>query len=101
MQSPCEAMPSVAYGFIGIGRMGLPMALNLRAKIPSASKLVVLDINKAQVDELVKQSRSLGLGQVQVASSAKEVAEECVSNAVAWESGWKIVLVRVDCLRES
>jgi 3-hydroxyisobutyrate dehydrogenase len=74
-----KGMPSVTYGFIGIGRMGFPMALNLRAKMPAASKLVVCDVNKAHVDDFLVQSRSLG--PVEIASSPKEVAELCVSRA--------------------
>jgi 3-hydroxyisobutyrate dehydrogenase-like beta-hydroxyacid dehydrogenase len=72
-----KGMPSVTYGFIGIGRMGFPMALNFRAKMPPASKLVVCDVNKAHVEDFLVQSRSLG--PVEVASSPKEVAEHCVS----------------------
>lgn len=72
-----KAMPGVNYGFIGIGRMGFPMALNLRAKMPPESKLVILHVNKAHIEDFVQQSQSLG--PVEVASSPKEVAEKCVS----------------------
>ena len=72
-----KGMPGVTYGFIGIGRMGFPMALNLRAKMPHASKLIVCDINQARVEEFLVQSRSLG--PVEVAASPREVAERCVS----------------------
>lgn len=70
-------MPSATYGFIGIGRMGFPMALNFRAKMPSGSKLVVCDVNQSRVKEFLQQSKSLG--PVDVALSPKEVAEQCVS----------------------
>ncbi|KAJ9602699.1 hypothetical protein H2200_012893 [Cladophialophora chaetospira] len=70
-----QGMPRVNYGFIGLGRMGLPMALNLREKMPLTSKLFVLDISKARIDAFLEQSRSLG--PVEVASSPKEVAEHC------------------------
>ncbi|EXJ82706.1 hypothetical protein A1O3_06520 [Capronia epimyces CBS 606.96] len=68
-------MPSATYGFIGIGRMGFPMALNLRAKMPAASTLIVCDVYKPRVEDFLVQSRSLG--PVEVASSPKEVAERC------------------------
>ena len=72
-----KGMPSVTYGFIGIGRMGFPMAIKFRAEMPAASKFVVCDINKAHVEDFLEQSRSLG--PVEVALSPKEVAEQCVS----------------------
>ena len=72
-----HGMPRVTYGFIGIGRMGFPMALNLREKMPPASKLVVCDVNKSRIEDFLEQSRSLG--PVSDASSPKEVAEQCVS----------------------
>lgn len=70
-------MPNVNYGFIGIGRMGFPMALNVRAKMPSGSKLVVCDVDHSQVERFLRQSKSLG--PVEAASCPKEVAEQCVS----------------------
>lgn len=60
--------------------MGFPMALNLRAKMPPTSKLVVCDVNKAHVEDFLVQS--LSLGPVEVASSPKEVAKCCVS--IGW-----------------
>ncbi|KAJ9643671.1 hypothetical protein H2204_001816 [Knufia peltigerae] len=68
-------MPNVNYGFIGIGRMGFPMALNVRAKMPSGSKLVVCDVDQSQVERFLHQSKSLG--PVEAASCPKEVAEQC------------------------
>lgn len=78
VQTEDGGMPSVTYGFIGIGRMGYPMALNFRAKMPARSKLVVCDVNQSRVEEFLKQSKSLG--PVDVASCPKEVAEQCVSS---------------------
>jgi len=54
-------------GFIGLGRMGKPMASNLQKK---GNQLVVHDLNKAAVSELVE------LGAVR-ASSIAEMAKEC------------------------
>jgi 3-hydroxyisobutyrate dehydrogenase len=70
-------MPSVTYGFVGIGRMGFPMALHFRAKMPAGSKLVVCDVNESRVKEFLQQAKYLG--PVDVASCPKEVAEQCVS----------------------
>ena len=54
-------------GFIGLGIMGKPMAKNL---IKAGHSLVVYDIVKAEVDELVEAGATK-------ASSVKEVASEC------------------------
>jgi len=54
-------------GFIGLGRMGKPMAANLRKK---GFELVVLDINTAAVNELVAIGASAG-------QSVAQIAKEC------------------------
>ncbi|MCO7174887.1 2-hydroxy-3-oxopropionate reductase [Sporolactobacillus kofuensis] len=54
-------------GFIGLGIMGKPMARNL---IRANYSLMVHDLNRSAVDELVQLGAS-------AASSAKEVAENC------------------------
>jgi len=54
-------------GFIGLGIMGRPMAKNL---LKAGYKLVVLDLNRSAVDELV----SLG---AEKAATPKEVADIC------------------------
>ncbi len=54
-------------GFIGLGRMGKPMALNLRR---AGFNLVVLDINKKAVDELVAAGAS-------TCATVAEVASQC------------------------
>ncbi|KAF2838955.1 hypothetical protein M501DRAFT_935225 [Patellaria atrata CBS 101060] len=59
------------WGFIGLGRMGYPMAKNLRAKIPAEDTLVVYDINGQATSDLVKEA---GEGVI-VAGTAREVAE--------------------------
>lgn len=54
-------------GFIGLGRMGKPMASNMQKK---GFQLVVLDLNKQAVDELV------GLG-AKAGSSVADIASQC------------------------
>ena len=54
-------------GFIGLGIMGKPMAINL---IKAGYSLVVHDINQAAVDELVKEGAVDG-------QSSSGVAEKC------------------------
>lgn len=43
---------SKTYGFIGLGRMGLNMAQNLRKSLPASDELVVYDINSAACKSL-------------------------------------------------
>lgn len=79
-EADSQAVPNVTYGWIGVGRMGYPMALHLRALLPTTSKLVVCDVNAERVARFVEESKSLSkTGAVEVASSPKEVAEQCVS----------------------
>jgi 4-hydroxybutyrate dehydrogenase/sulfolactaldehyde 3-reductase len=54
-------------GFIGLGRMGKPMAANLRKK---GFELVVLDINAQAVNDLVALGAAAG-------SSAAQIAKDC------------------------
>ncbi|KAF2156465.1 hypothetical protein K461DRAFT_265847 [Myriangium duriaei CBS 260.36] len=59
------------YGFIGLGRMGFPMAVNLRSKIPSSDELVVFDVNTEAANKFQKENQG-----VDVAQSVREVAEK-------------------------
>ncbi|RPA74923.1 hypothetical protein BJ508DRAFT_418365 [Ascobolus immersus RN42] len=62
-----------SWGFIGLGRMGYPMAKNLRLKVPKEDTLLVFDVNAASSEALVKE---LGADRVKVAKDVREVAEE-------------------------
>ncbi|KAK7537804.1 NAD binding domain of 6-phosphogluconate dehydrogenase-domain-containing protein [Phyllosticta citricarpa] len=61
------------WGFVGLGRMGLPMAKNLRAKLPKNDTLFVHDID---TNSSAKFLQATGANGVVVAKSAREVAEE-------------------------
>ncbi|KAF2273012.1 3-hydroxyisobutyrate dehydrogenase [Westerdykella ornata] len=60
------------WGFIGLGRMGYPMARNLRSKLPADDILFVQDINKAATSQFLEENPT----GVRVAESAREVAEK-------------------------
>ncbi|KAF2816376.1 3-hydroxyisobutyrate dehydrogenase [Mytilinidion resinicola] len=64
------------WGFIGLGRMGYPMAKNLRAKLPATDTLIVQDVNLDATKQFLGE-HSEG---VIVAENVREVAEksECV-----------------------
>ncbi|MDF2892129.1 MAG: 2-hydroxy-3-oxopropionate reductase [Clostridia bacterium] len=57
-------------GFIGLGIMGKPMAKNL---LKAGYELIVLDINKPNVEELVALGAKAGLSNVDVASQCEIV----------------------------
>uniref|UniRef100_A0A060TEJ0 3-hydroxyisobutyrate dehydrogenase n=1 Tax=Blastobotrys adeninivorans TaxID=409370 RepID=A0A060TEJ0_BLAAD len=58
-----------SYGFIGLGRMGVNMAQNLRAKLPESEKVVVYDVNPKAMKEITGPN-------VVMAGSVSEVAAE-------------------------
>ncbi|KAJ5377197.1 uncharacterized protein N7496_004606 [Penicillium cataractarum] len=59
-------------GFIGLGVMGYPMALNLLKKLEEGTKLHVYDVSEEALSKLKNESPELVL----VCSSAREVAEK-------------------------
>ena len=60
--------------------MGFPMARNLRAKIPRSSRLVICEVVESQVKKFLVENE--GVGETQVASSPREVAEQAVGRQV-------------------
>ncbi|KAF2226939.1 NAD binding domain of 6-phosphogluconate dehydrogenase-domain-containing protein [Elsinoe ampelina] len=57
------------YGFIGLGRMGYPMAGNLRAKLPSTDTLIVYDVNSDATSKFKSEHKG-----VEVAPSVRDIA---------------------------
>src|SRR5579862_1001624 len=53
--------------------MGYPMALNIRRKIPSTSKLYIFDVSKAALERFKEEASSHG--EIIIASSSKEVTD--------------------------
>ncbi|KAF2188284.1 hypothetical protein K469DRAFT_703788 [Zopfia rhizophila CBS 207.26] len=60
------------WGFIGLGRMGFPMARNLRAKLPIDDTLIIQDVNKAATSKFLQENPE----GVRIADNAREVAEK-------------------------
>jgi 3-hydroxyisobutyrate/3-hydroxypropionate dehydrogenase len=56
--------------------MGYPMAVNIRKKIPSSSKLYIFDVAKAALEKFVAENGSGG--NVIIVSSSKEVVDNAV-----------------------
>lgn len=64
-------------GWVGLGIMGLPMAINLHRKMEKDTQFYVYDVVQANIDKLVDQ----GEGRVHACSSSKEVADKSVCHA--------------------
>jgi 3-hydroxyisobutyrate dehydrogenase-like beta-hydroxyacid dehydrogenase len=68
-----------AFGWIGLGAMGFPMALQLRAKVPTRTILYIYDVDAGAMERFVKETSGSGIGaNVVVANNAREVAERSV-----------------------
>ncbi|KAJ5101215.1 3-hydroxyisobutyrate dehydrogenase [Penicillium angulare] len=52
-------MADITWGFIGLGNIGYPIALNLRKKMKSTHKLIVMDLNKEAVQRCVTEVTDL------------------------------------------
>ncbi|KAJ5953105.1 Dehydrogenase multihelical [Penicillium vulpinum] len=74
------------WGFIGLGQMGYHMAKNLRAKIPVSDTLIIRDVNQDTMNRFATEAREttqsngagVNEGQVELAQSAREVAEKSI-----------------------
>ncbi|KAF8510177.1 NAD binding domain of 6-phosphogluconate dehydrogenase-domain-containing protein [Gautieria morchelliformis] len=75
------ALPK-SFGFVGLGAMGFPMAVQLRRKLPSSTPLAIYDLNKVALQQFVQATE--GCGERHIALSASEVAAraECVITIV-------------------
>src|SRR5437660_7321455 len=62
--------------------MGFPMARNLRAKMPSYSRLVICEVVEAQIKNFLIETK--GAGEVHVARTPREVAEQAVGQNVEY-----------------
>ena len=67
-------MASPALGFIGLGVMGYPMAVNLLKKLETRTKLHVYDVSSQVLDNFEQEAPNL----VSICSSAREVTERSV-----------------------
>jgi len=64
-------IPKAKYGFIGLGNMGYPMALNLLSKLPSGAELVVCEIVTPTRERFVAETKGRP---VSTAENPREVA---------------------------
>src|SRR5579859_5535824 len=59
--------------FLGLGNMGYPMCVHVRAKIPSSAPLYIYDLATPVLEKFVEQNKSKG--EIIIAKSPREVAE--------------------------
>ena len=64
---------TINYGFIGLGAMGRPMALNIRQKASPDSTLFVYDVHTPFCEKFLAENSSYG--RVKIMLCAREVAE--------------------------
>jgi NAD binding domain of 6-phosphogluconate dehydrogenase len=71
---------SMRYGFVGLGQMGYPMAMNLLRKTNTPqSTFTIYDVNPLSLSRFVNESTTIeGAPQVIVAKTPKELAERSV-----------------------
>ncbi|KAL0956714.1 hypothetical protein HGRIS_002836 [Hohenbuehelia grisea] len=76
--SPSSVTLPTRYGWIGLGAMGYPMAMQLRKKLPTHNTLSIYDVNARALQSFVEETKEFG--DVSIAASAKEVTEgaDCV-----------------------
>lgn len=68
------------YGFVGLGQMGYPMALNLLRKTTPQSTLTIFDVNSWSLSRFMNQAASIpNAPKVSVAKTPRELAERSVN----------------------
>jgi 3-hydroxyisobutyrate/3-hydroxypropionate dehydrogenase len=75
------------YGFVGLGQMGYPMAMNLLRNAASSvrSTFTVYDVNPLALSQFVNESETLSsLTKVLVAKTPRELAEQSVPPSPRW-----------------
>ena len=67
--------------------MGWWMALNLRKKLPKSTKLRIYDIIPSILNRFADNASTHGLGEVDICKSAREAAENSVSDLLEFLKG--------------
>lgn len=74
---------NTTYGFVGLGKMGFPMATNLRLKLPRTDSMYIYDINtdatKKMKHDFANVLRPETHAALLVATDLAEVVAKCVS----------------------
>ena len=94
-----SSLPTTTYGWIGIGNMGYGMAMNLAIKIPSSAHLLILDLNKPQVEKFLSEAvdkHGLSPSKITVASSGAEIARKASIILTSLPHGEAVLKVYTD-----
>src|SRR5277367_7095741 len=74
-----SATGAMRYGFVGLGQMGYPMAMNLLKKTTPQSSLSIFDVNTSSLSRFMNEASTIhNAPRVTVASSPKDLAEQSV-----------------------
>lgn len=82
-----KTMSPRELGFIGLGVMGYPMALNLLKKLEDGARLHVYDVD----DHALRKFEEEAPTKVHVCSNAAEVAESSVNITLQCEGGNPVI----------
>jgi len=67
------------FGFVGLGQMGYPMALNLLRKSTPTSTFTIYDVNPLSLSRFVNEASTLdNVPKVHVAHTPRDVASRSV-----------------------
>ncbi|KAK2687235.1 hypothetical protein QWA68_014267 [Fusarium oxysporum] len=76
-------MADITWGFIGLGNIGYPMAINLRKKMPKSYKLIIHDVNSSAMNRFAEQVHAMRDRNAadypyrfDIADNARQVAEK-------------------------
>jgi len=75
-----SATGALRYGFVGLGQMGYPMAMNLLKKTTPQSSLSIFDVSTSSLSRFMNEASTIrDAPRITVASSPKDLAEQSVS----------------------
>lgn len=75
-----SATGTMRYGFVGLGQMGYPMAMNLLKKTTPQSSLVIYDVNSSSLSRFLNEASTMhNVPKVTIAKSPKDLAEQSVT----------------------
>lgn len=74
-----QAVFPKAFGWIGLGAMGFPMALQLHKHVPAESALYIYDIDRGAMERFAEKAKeNSAAANVFMMNTAREVAENSV-----------------------
>ncbi|KAF8893404.1 6-phosphogluconate dehydrogenase [Infundibulicybe gibba] len=83
------------FGWVGLGAMGYPMAIQLRRKLPPTAEMFIFDLNEVILQHFISETAQFG--RVYATESAREVAQQadCIISIVP--EGSHVKAIFIDC----